>query len=431
MARRRAATTDPVVQALGIARERAAYFLETSPLLRFALEFVVAPALAAWSGSEAQYDRMQDGRIAEVSKRLDSIQQAGAHGMQAPGQQDPNGELIKYMRTKEMLQRGRLVHEYSPHGAAGDGAWGQNSSEWAMGLWISWSVAIGATTCSGTTCLLRAKYAQGAGSNALGVQNANEELGQLLPVDANRLQREGNCMRRRQQSMQRRMLRQARPAPRAKAKTGPACSDEGGTCPSAMLPYFGAEAGESTHRGVQGEHVQPVRAGASNDGAPQAEEGQTAKMQLAIRPSGGTPTRHVAEFARGCSVDGAQASEMCTARPSDAGQGRAQSGHTSEDALDLHPEDNALSGSLGASLGIISKRVLQFSMLAEAISGSDDATLGELAMHLHTPIAKLRQRGANWRRVSGQMLACGANAADGAVANREEQGRVHMEAVAQ
>ena len=35
------------------------------------------------------------------------------------------------------------------------------------------------------------------------------------------------------------------------------------------------------------------------------------------------------------------------------------------------------------SLNTISKRALQFSMLADAIAGSDDATLGELAMQLH------------------------------------------------
>ena len=49
MARRRGANQDPVGQVLGIARDRAAYVLEASPLLRYALEFFVAHALAAWS----------------------------------------------------------------------------------------------------------------------------------------------------------------------------------------------------------------------------------------------------------------------------------------------------------------------------------------------------------------------------------------------
>ena len=47
MPRRRAGNPDAVVQVLGIARERAAHLLEASPLLRFALEFFVAPVLSA------------------------------------------------------------------------------------------------------------------------------------------------------------------------------------------------------------------------------------------------------------------------------------------------------------------------------------------------------------------------------------------------
>ena len=42
-------------------------------------------------------------------------------------------------------------------------------------------------------------------------------------------------------------------------------------------------------------------------------------------------------------------------------------------------------------------------MLAEVISGSDDATLAELALQLHTPMEKLRQWEAHWTRISGQM----------------------------
>jgi hypothetical protein len=125
-----------------------------------------------------------------------------------------------------------------------------------------------------------------------------------------------------------------------------------------------------------------------------------------------------------------QPGEMCTARPSNAALGRVHNGHTSEGVLGLHPVDNALSSALGANLGIISKRGLQFSMLAEAITESDDATLAELALQLHTPIARLRQWDASWRRVSGQMQACGVGVAGGALADREEQGRVRMDAVA-
>ena len=74
MPRRRAGHADAVAKLLGVARARAAHFLGASPMLRFALEFLVAQALAAWSGAEAQYDRIQDHRIAEVVNRLDNIQ---------------------------------------------------------------------------------------------------------------------------------------------------------------------------------------------------------------------------------------------------------------------------------------------------------------------------------------------------------------------
>ena len=49
----------------------------------------------------------------------------------------------------------------------------------------------------------------------------------------------------------------------------------------------------------------------------------------------------------------------------------------------------------GISLNVISKRALQFSMLDDAIAGSDDATLGELAVQLHAPAPKLRMWVAN------------------------------------
>ena len=69
---------------------------------------------------------------------------------------------------------------------------------------------------------------------------------------------------------------------------------------------------------------------------------------------------------------------------------------------------------LSDSLSIISKRALQFSMLADAVAGSDDATLGELAVQLHAPVPKLRMWGASWQRISGQQqdaLECAAVAA--------------------
>ena len=81
MARRRGLNADPVAHALGNARDRAAYALEASPMLRYTLEFFLANAIAAWGGSEGQYDRLQDSRIAEVAKRLDNMQ-LGAYSRQ-------------------------------------------------------------------------------------------------------------------------------------------------------------------------------------------------------------------------------------------------------------------------------------------------------------------------------------------------------------
>ena len=48
-------------------------------------------------------------------------------------------------------------------------------------------------------------------------------------------------------------------------------------------------------------------------------------------------------------------------------------------------------------------------MLAEVISGSDDAKLAELVLQLHTPVEKLRQWEAHWKRISGQGQPADAN----------------------
>ena len=82
-----------------------------------------------------------------------------------------------------------------------------------------------------------------------------------------------------------------------------------------------------------------------------------------------------------------------------------QRGEQSSDAGGTHGEHLMHSSRAeAASSGhtIISKRLLQFSMLAEVISGSDDAKLAELALQLHTPMEKLRQWEAHWTRISGQ-----------------------------
>ena len=66
---------------------------------------------------------------------------------------------------------------------------------------------------------------------------------------------------------------------------------------------------------------------------------------------------------------------------------------------------------LGEGLTVISRRVLEFTLLADAIVNSDESTLAELAVQLHAPVSKLRMWGSSWRRLFGQHEAANVVAA--------------------
>ena len=315
MARRRGANPDPVVQVLGIARDRAAYVLEASPLLRYALEFFVAHALAAWSGSEAQYDRLQDSRIAEVAKRLDSMQQLGAYRMQGAESQETNSEIIKYTRTKDMPQRNRQEQGHTAHAAASDAEWEQKPSEWAMGLWLSWSMAIGAITCSGTTCLWRAKLAKGAILTAQGGHGMADQRDQIHPADAERDVRGNTGMRRRHQAVQRRSLRQSRAALRTKAQKALVCSDGEEKGGATTPPQLDAATAEGARMGLPEAGRPPAPAAALCDSSHRGEGDQHEGMQLAISVANAKPARYRADLDRTCSGADTHAGEICTTRP--------------------------------------------------------------------------------------------------------------------
>ena len=93
----------------------------------------------------------------------------------------------------------------------------------------------------------------------------------------------------------------------------------------------------------------------------------------------------------------------CAARAGTEGSAQALSSISRYGSNDQQPcrgsvvarEGQSERQALSDSLSIISKRALQFSMLADAIAGSDDATLGELAAQLHAPVPKLRMWGAS------------------------------------
>jgi hypothetical protein len=188
MPRRRIDNPDAAVQALTIMRERAAHLLEASPLLRYTLEFLVAHALAAWSGTEAQHDRLQDSRIAEVSKRLDSMQQLGVYKMQGAELHETKPETGGYALTKDRPHRSRHEQERPAHAAKSDVGWehsqNPNFSEGAMGMRISGSMAIGAITCSGTMCIWRSRMARGEAVIAKKGHGAADQCEQAQSSDA-------------------------------------------------------------------------------------------------------------------------------------------------------------------------------------------------------------------------------------------------------
>ena len=141
---------------------------------------------------------------------------------------------------------------------------------------------------------------------------------------------------------------------------------------------------------------------APGDAIPQADMSESSRVQLAIPVAATGANRAMSTASHrhdGCEVqvraDDSLHSLSTTPRRGHDGQ------------MLCSAEEGAVVGRIeghmsGVNLSVISKRVLQFSMLADAISGSDDATLGELAVQLHTPVSKLRMWGTNWRRMSGQ-----------------------------
>ena len=142
MARRRGLNADPVAQALGNARDRAAYALEASPMLRYTLEFFLANAIAAWGGSEGRYDRLQDSRIAAVAERLNSMQR-GASSLQDAGPREANTDIIRYTATHaaapgprgnaptdDRISRSRHGHERPAHAAKMVKEWERSREEY-------------------------------------------------------------------------------------------------------------------------------------------------------------------------------------------------------------------------------------------------------------------------------------------------------------
>ena len=65
----------------------------------------------------------------------------------------------------------------------------------------------------------------------------------------------------------------------------------------------------------------------------------------------------------------------------------------------------------GEGLAVISRRVLEFTLLADAIEKSDESTLAELVVQLHAPVSELRMWGSSWRRLSGHHEAANVAAA--------------------
>ena len=119
---------------------------------------------------------------------------------------------------------------------------------------------------------------------------------------------------------------------------------------------------------------------------------------------------------------------LCTMRSASALRGDEKSGHP-ESTYEVQPADDVHRGTASSSHVIISRRVLQFSRLAEAISSADDARLAELALQLHTPLAKLRHWEAHWKRISGQMQQGEAAAASNTRATDHIQDRHAMDAI--
>ena len=218
MARRRGANADPMAHALANVRDRAAYVLEASPMLRYTLEFFLANAIAAWGGSEGQYDRLQDNRIEEVARRLESMQ-LGTYGRHGGGPAGANADIISYTPMQaarpeagdkaRMVDSNRSRHgQILPAGAAHvEDGWDQQQysgrSEGTTPTWVSWSVAVGAITCSGTTCMWRFKVAQSRSGNRRKNHDAPDQAEEDAQADQAHRDAESARRRGRHQSVQR------------------------------------------------------------------------------------------------------------------------------------------------------------------------------------------------------------------------------------
>ena len=105
---------------------------------------------------------------------------------------------------------------------------------------------------------------------------------------------------------------------------------------------------------------------------------------------------------------GASASQAVVSRGMHSSSTLQQRGELSrrvERSEDCYSEGDRQAEIASANHAVVSRRILQFSMLAEVISGSDDAKLAQLVLQLHTPVEKLRQWENHWRRISGQEQA--------------------------
>ena len=371
-------------------------------MVRYTLEFLLANAVAAWSGSEGQYDRVQDTRIAEVARRLDNIQ-LGVHRGEDAAQREKTAGSAGHLALQEKYYPRHRMHERPlQHGQDGSDAQ----------AWLSWTVAIGAITCSGTSCMWHIKAAYGRavvgerqqGPADQGPQDFHSNEGkQAVSGDAGR--------RHRRSAMQRGHMRQHQSLPcptvPSRARYGDAGSDSGrsGCEGDSVQTYGGKEraAFASSQQGSSVRHRAPNPT-QRKEGRPGSHLESGAQCgQLALPTPGREPSpgrEDVAEvLAEGSAAPtdgtlcGMQSSSPLQGGELSRGAGASEGGY-------LERARHAEVAS--ASHAVISRRILQFSMLAEVISGSDDAKLAELVLQLHTPVEKLRQWETHWRRISGQ-----------------------------
>ena len=442
-----------MAHALANVRDRAAYALEASPMLRYTLEFFLANAIAAWGGSEGQYDRLQDNRIEEVARRLESMQ-LGTYGRHGGGPAGANADIISYTPMQaarpesgdkaRMVDSNRNRHgQILPAGAANaEDEWDQQQysgrSEGTTPTWVSWSVAVGAITCSGTTCMWRFKVARSRSGNGREYHDAPDQAEGEEAAQADQGRRDAESARRRgrHQSVQRHHpLRQRRKDASSKAKKsrkGKQGGEDGRNDErSGMQEGDDAVVAEDGPEGAsRSQHLPLTAAAALCSSNPQCQRKPGIQnMQRAVPVAVPEPAQDAHAEEETCHVqERSDEGALCTVRAHTALQCAEKAGFTGS-TYGVQTADGMHANTVSSSNAIISRRVLQFSMLAEAISGSDDAKLAELALQLHTPLAKLRQWEANWNRISGQRQMCEAATADSERAGRRSRGYQPMDAI--